>query len=51
MAEGEVKETEDTKSEEMKLTANEQDRFKELIADTDNVAREMAVIELRTSCM
>jgi hypothetical protein len=45
----ETPDTKPKKPEEMKLTANEQDHFRELIGDTDNVAREMAAIELRKS--
>jgi len=47
MSEEVTPETPDTKPDEMKLTANEQDHFKELLADSDNIAREMAGMELR----
>lgn len=35
------------KPDEMKLTASEIDRIKEILTDSDNIAREMAGIELR----
>jgi hypothetical protein len=40
-------ESPDTEPDEMKLTASEQEHFRELLADTDLVARELAGLELR----
>jgi hypothetical protein len=40
-------ESPDTEPDEMKLTAKEQDRYKELIADMDEISRTLAGMELQ----